>query len=166
MAAPNLEKGLSTSESRVNQRFHCITDRRAQPRGAFAARAVSRFRKYFPTTERNINLKSSTRAMTLRPRWPAHAIHEPTKAKTPSLWSRWFRSRVLRKLALLRDNILGSTLGPFLYDFIDLRSTHDQSGRLHRSSAAGSSRRGAAGFRLVQKMAAPNKKAEEGWGRR
>jgi hypothetical protein len=76
------------------------------------------------------------------------------------------RSRVLRKLALLRDNILGSTLRPFLYDFIDLRSTHDQSGRLHRSSAAGSSRRGAAGFRLVQKMAAPNKEAEEGWGRR
>jgi hypothetical protein len=40
--------------------------RRAQPRGAFAARAVNRFRKYFPTTERNIN-KSSTRAMTFDP---------------------------------------------------------------------------------------------------
>ena len=33
-AASNLEKGLLTSEARVNQRFHCrITDKRAQPRG-------------------------------------------------------------------------------------------------------------------------------------
>jgi hypothetical protein len=65
---------------------------------------------------------------------------------------------------LLRDNILGSTFraSSLLYDFIDLRSTHDQSGRLHRSSNAGSSRR----FRLVQKMSALNKEAEEDWGRR
>jgi hypothetical protein len=51
------------------------------------------------------------------------------------------------------------------YDFIELRSTHDQSGRFIGHHAS-SSRRGAAGFRLVQKMAAPNKEAEEGWGRR
>ena len=81
-----------------------------------------------------------TRAMTLRLRWSAHAIREPTKAKTPSLWSRWFwfRSRVLRKLALLRDNILGSTLRPpsLLYDFIDFSrgNRHQQvAGRTPRS---------------------------------
>jgi hypothetical protein len=43
-----------------------------------------------------------------------------------------------------------------LYDFI----TTSTAG-LHRSSNACSSRRSAAGFRLVQKMAAPNKETEE-----
>jgi hypothetical protein len=51
--------------------------------------------------------------------------------------------------------------GPHLYDFI----TTSPAG-LYWSSNAGSSRRSAAGFRLVQKWLSPNKEAEEGWGRR